>query len=97
MTQIEIITVKEAAELLRCSVATIRRLCREGVLPYRQRGNGPITFSKAQVLEWWQEDLSPLPFEIKIKKAKLLRRSKLRSGPERSAEGLSRTAGSILI
>jgi excisionase family DNA binding protein len=79
MTQIEIITVKEAAELLRCSTATIRRLCREGILPHRQRGSGPITFSKTQVLEWWQEDLSPLPFALKIKKAKLFRRAKLLS------------------
>jgi excisionase family DNA binding protein len=89
---IEIITTEEAAELLRCSPSSIRRLCREGVLPHRQRGNGPITFSKTQVLEWWQEDLSPLPFALKIKKAKLFRRSKLRPEPERSAGGLPRTA-----
>jgi excisionase family DNA binding protein len=89
MTEIEIITVKEAAELLRCSISTIRRLCREGVLPYRQRGNGPITFSKTQVLEWWQEDLSPLPFEIRIKKAKLFTRSKPRPGPAQKAQALN--------
>lgn len=72
----DIITTKEAAELLRCSAATIRRLCKQGVLPHRQRGHGPFTFSRNKLIEWWEEDFEPLPFEIKLNKAKLLDRKK---------------------
>jgi len=62
----EIITIQEAARLLKVSIPTVRTYMNEG-LPYHQLSKGRrITFSKEQVLDWWKNNLSTKTVEQKI-------------------------------
>jgi len=70
----EIITIQEAANILKVSIPTVRAYIKEG-LPYHQLSRGRrITFSKEQVLEWWKNNLSTKTIDQKIS---LLRRKYL--------------------
>ena len=71
----EILTLGEASVFLRISQCTLRRLCRAGLIPHRQRGRGGrISFDKRRISEWWMKDHKPETFELRIKKLKLIRR-----------------------
>jgi len=71
----EILTLGEASGFLRISATSLRRLCRSGQIPYHQRGRGGrITFDKRRLSEWWMKDHKPEPFELRVKKLKLIRR-----------------------
>jgi excisionase family DNA binding protein len=47
----EVLTVEEAAQLLRLNPATVRRLIREGQIPHGKVG-GKYRLSKARLLAW---------------------------------------------
>lgn len=49
----EVLTRSEAASFLRCSLATLDRLCREEALPFHRLGDCR-RFTRAELLEWLQ-------------------------------------------
>jgi excisionase family DNA binding protein len=61
----EIMTVKEVAVMLHYSRPYIRRMCKEGKIPYRQSEGSRITFLKEEVERWWMlYHTSPLKTKI---------------------------------
>ncbi len=68
-TNIEILNLKQIAQLLGVSQATIRRYMNCYNMPYNQIApRKKITFDKAQVLRWWSQFNHPY--------TKFLRRSR---------------------
>ncbi len=69
----EILTLKEAAALVRYSDSHLRRLCHAGATPYRQQGNGKITIKKSALMSWW-ENFASEDTQSKIQKFRILSR-----------------------
>jgi excisionase family DNA binding protein len=54
----EVLTVEEAAQLLRLNPATVRKLVREGQLPHARVG-GKYRLSKTRLMTWIAGDSPP--------------------------------------
>jgi hypothetical protein len=65
----EIITLREAALLVRLSEAYLRRLFQSGRVPgWQLKKHGRIFFNKPDLVKWWRRGQSPVGFDYKLAK-----------------------------
>jgi hypothetical protein len=69
MDATEIITLREAARLVRFSEAYLRRLFQSGQVPgWQLKKQGRIFFNKPDLMKWWKGGQSPAGFDYKLAK-----------------------------